>query len=413
MADLFYDRFIGDGVTDVPLSSHVPTRPLASGATAWEYTGAAADYRIRDYHMLTCSSAFDGQVARINAAFDHTRLEIWANLFKLGVDNVSDTIYFCFFVPNTAIGSYTNISYLRIGLARTGTGGVRGGVQWVDAAGVVTTLATGRDFSFPLQSGPRRIFATVVEDVVSLYAAESDGALHATLLVRARVPSALMVAGNDHIGLILTSGNDAAGTALIDLTVRDQVADMVPFPFRFNWPMQEQYAYLTDVLTADDGSEQRIAVRNPALPRRVFRKPLATFTRDETEHLMALLFGSNPMTVWVPEWWNAAVVSVNVVIGDTVVNVLDSADREYNAVDDLTGPPKYVLLWTAPDTWEIHVVEIVSATSIQFYWATIHAFTKGVTYILPLAAARLPESVDVVRPARHMAETELEFLVDA
>src|SRR5688572_17722889 len=103
MADLFYDRYIGNLVSDVDLSAHAPTQPLASGVTAYEYTGAQTDYQIRGYSVLACASAFDGQVARLNAAFDHTRLEMWANLYKLGVDDVSDSFKFCFFVPDTAI----------------------------------------------------------------------------------------------------------------------------------------------------------------------------------------------------------------------------------------------------------------------------------------------------------------------
>jgi len=418
MSDLLYDLFTGNAVGSfVNVSSHVPTRPYASGVTAWEYTGAQTDYMIGDFTLGTFTTLFSdgavtGQVARLNAAFDHTRLEMWANLYKFTVDNVSDSMYFCFFVPNTAIASYTNISYIRAGVVRIGAGSIRPSIQWVNAAGTPATLATGRAISFPVGTR-RRLFATVVEDVISLYDAETDGGLHATLICRARVPSALMVAGNDRVGLILTTGNAAGGTGIFDLHIRERIADMVPIPFRFNWPMQEQFSFLTDVMVGDDGQEQRIGVRNPDLPRRMLRANLTTLERDHTEHLMALLFGSNVMTVWPPLWWNASVVSANVAIGDQFISVQDATNREYNAVDDLTGPAQYVLLWSAPDTWEIHIVELVGANSFQFYWPTIHTFLAGTSFVLPLVGARLPESVDVLRHARHMAEADLEFLVDA
>lgn len=414
MAELFYHRFIGDLATDVNLSDTTPTNVYDSGATGWEYTGDQSDYRIRDYSVLTCSAAFDQQVARLNAAFDHTRLEMWSNTFKLGVDNAADNLWFAFFVPNTAIGTFDNRVYLRVGISRIGIASIRSSIQWVQSDGTVTTLATGRAISYPLNS-QLKLFATVDSAlaIASIYVAESDGAMAARLIGRATIPSAVMVAGNDRVGVVLTSSNPAGGTGLIDLHIRDAEADMVPFPFRFNWPMQEGYGFLTDVLTADDGTEQRVAVRNPDKPRRTFRLPLVTIDRDDTEQLLALVFGSNLMTVWVPEWWNACVLSANTAIGATTLPVADTTNREFNTSDDLTEPARYILIWSAPDTWEIHIVDTTGPTNVNPYWPTLKAWTAGTTFILPIYPAHLGESVEVLRHARHMAEAELEFLVDA
>ncbi len=182
-----------------------------------------------------------------------------------------------------------------------------------------------------------------------------------------------------------------------------------PFPFSFNFPIQEGFDFLTDVITADDGSEQRVAVRNPERPRHRIKATVVAFDRDEAQHLEALLFGWNRFTYGVPMWQDAMVLSVNAEAGDTELTVTDTAGRDLaqRLVDEEDVP---CLIWRAHDDWEPFLLASLDATTLTARDPIAGDWTKQQTLIVPLQLMLLPEEVEITRAARATAQVTLEFI---
>jgi len=411
MADLFRDRPIGNGYepgtghdTDY-LVNHVPTDPLASGVNGWEYNAAADRFRLYNFNGIL-GWGTTPTVARLDAGFDHTQLEIWTPLLKSVIDNVSDSMRIAFFVPDDPIGTYDDRRYLRAGVHRIGNYGVRAAIEWVKADGSVEVRASGWDIGFP-PSTFWRIFTTVVGDVCSVYAADNDAGYNALLLCRARVPPTLMSSGQNRIGLLSSSGNPAAGTVLKEYNVRTlTVKPAIPFPFRPVWPQEEVYRFDTDILVTAAEEEQRRAIINPDLPRRGARYRVMVNRQDYSARLLNLLHGTNPRRYLAPLWWNAVRVESAIAVGGMGFDTAATNGRELDL-------GRYALLYTSPEKWELVAVQTINPTSIVFWWPTLDAFPAFGTYLVPLRPGVLPPTIDVDRTSAYIGEVDLDFLLDA
>lgn len=196
---------------------------------------------------------------------------------------------------------------------------------------------------------------------------------------------------------------------LEDLTLPYSGTVLRPFPFLFNLPIRETFEFLTDVITANDGTEQRIAVRNPARPRHGIGATLVCFERDEAQHLEALLFGWNRYTYGVPMWQDAMRLTVAAGEGDTELTVDETTGRDL--VQRLTDEEDVpMLLWRAHDDWEPFLLAEAAGTTITARDPLAGDWTKGDTLVVPLQLMLLPESVEIQRPARAAATASLEFV---
>ncbi len=181
-----------------------------------------------------------------------------------------------------------------------------------------------------------------------------------------------------------------------------------PFPFWFNPPINESWQYMTNVITADDGTEQRVAVRNPARPRHVITANVVAFERDEAQHLESVLYGWNRYTYGVPQWQDEMVLTASCAPDDTSVTVDDTTGRDLaqRLVDEEDVP---VMLWKAHDDYEVVLLAAVDDdTTLSFVGPVARDWPVG-TKVLSLQLMVLPAQVEIQRPARAMALATLEF----
>lgn len=176
----------------------------------------------------------------------------------------------------------------------------------------------------------------------------------------------------------------------------------IAFPFDWNpgdGPYRKRRDYRTGVITADDGTEQRIKHRRR--PARTYAYPLLSLTGSESALLSSLLHDGVRQFA-VPLWTDASTLTADKSIGATFLSVASTTDREVGA---------YLMLWASASNYELVTA---SGSGPSF---TISALTKAWpagTLVVPCHPGRLTHPLAVGRPfnrgARLAVEFELEVL---
>jgi hypothetical protein len=181
-----------------------------------------------------------------------------------------------------------------------------------------------------------------------------------------------------------------------------------PFPFRYEFPVTEGFEFLTDIITAADGSEQRIAARDPLRSRLLITCHVIALERDEYQHLQALLFGWNTFLYGVPLWMHATQLAADVVAGDVDLPVDDASGRDLDArlaaEDDVP-----VLVWRRHDEWEPALLSARASNTLTIRDGLTRDWPAG-TFVIPLMTMYCQDAVSIKRQARGIAEVDLEFV---
>ena len=191
---------------DEDLNGRAITDPGVTGITGWECDPADAYFRVATYGQILPAAATTagGNVARLDAPLDHTKLAIAIDVYRRAIDNTADSCSAVLHAPGTPIGSWNYRDHAQLGFIRESANTVTGQIAWVDAAGTYTALAAAPGISFPDSTGLRFI-AEVLTDPVSgngtfnLYTADYGSDANLTLVATAAVPAAIQA--NDYVGL--------------------------------------------------------------------------------------------------------------------------------------------------------------------------------------------------------------------
>lgn len=207
---------------------------------------------------------------------------------------------------------------------------------------------------------------------------------------------------------------DVVGPALIDALYSFSFAAQTPtlrvigrrvevFAHAPNWshPVTESYEWLTDIITARDGSEQRIGLRG--VPRRGLSYTLNTGEQHESNRLDTLLLGFQSRQFAVPVWTDAQCLASALAAG--------SASVACNTVGYEFAPAGLVMLWSAHDKNETLEIATVSGSGLTFASTTLHAWPAGAT-LVPLRFGRLPRAQRLERLTDRHYEARVEFAFD-
>lgn len=167
-----------------------------------------------------------------------------------------------------------------------------------------------------------------------------------------------------------------------------------------NWdePVRERLAWLTDVLLAEGGIEQRIGLR--AAPRRALEYALLTRDRHETNRLETLLVGWQARLFAVPVWTEYQALAADLPAASLSLSVA-TADYEF-AANGLA------LLWRAHDDYEAVEIDSVGGSSLTLKAATLSAWPAG-TRVYPVRLARLPSQQKFTRETAHHLRGSVAF----
>jgi hypothetical protein len=174
---------------------------------------------------------------------------------------------------------------------------------------------------------------------------------------------------------------------------------VVLFSFAPDWsrPLVERLEWLTDVLRAYGGAEQRIQLR--IIPRRSFEMQFL-LDGHKTQLFDALLYGWQARVFAVPVWTDPHQLALEEPAGATVINV-DTAHRDYHA-DGL------LILWRDYLTHEIAEIANVGASSVTLKRGLSQSWPAG-TRVYPGRLGRLPASVSIKKPTAALNIAILRF----
>ncbi|KVW96176.1 hypothetical protein [Thiobacillus denitrificans] len=170
-----------------------------------------------------------------------------------------------------------------------------------------------------------------------------------------------------------------------------------------NWaaPVTEKLNWLTDVMLAQGGIEQRVGLRDA--PRRALAYDLATLDRHQTNVLETMLLGWQARLWAVPVWTDAQNLAADLAAGSLAIPATTS-DYEF-AADGLA------LLWAAHDRHEAVEVASVGGASLTLKTATVAAWPAG-TRLYPILLGRMPPRQKFTRETGHHLSGGVEFSFD-
>lgn len=160
---------------------------------------------------------------------------------------------------------------------------------------------------------------------------------------------------------------------------------VIVWPFRPNWkqPVTERLEWLTDVLEADDGTEQCIQLRSA--PRRFFEY-LLTASQADKRRLETLLWDWHARVFALPVWTDPGRLSAPVSAGDTVLSIpTDNLDYHDGGL---------AVLISDTATYEALEIQTVASGSITLVRPLLNNWPAG-TRIFPARTARLADSQEL------------------
>ena len=176
------------------------------------------------------------------------------------------------------------------------------------------------------------------------------------------------------------------------------------FPFDPDWsePVRERRIYLTNILPAYDGTEQRVRLRKA--PRLLISYRLVSMQTRETAALHALLWGNSKFTV--PLWQDAQPLVADAAGGSGSISVTTTGRRF--AAGGLAA------IWRDPFTHEIVTIASVSSGALTLDGATTLGWTAdGRTIVMPARAGVLELAAAIGIASPTATQSPFSFLCEA
>jgi hypothetical protein len=161
------------------------------------------------------------------------------------------------------------------------------------------------------------------------------------------------------------------------------IGQLQVWPFKPNrtTPITETLDWLTDVIVAYRGDEQRIGLR--AKPRRSFEYASRT-SGSNSQRLGNILWGWQSKPFALPIWNNRGELSSSESVGSSVLDVITS-----NLGFSDGG---FALIFSTPSSYELVQINGVTTTELSLVSPTTAAWSAG-SHIYPVDVARLPLAV--------------------
>jgi hypothetical protein len=185
------------------------------------------------------------------------------------------------------------------------------------------------------------------------------------------------------------------------LTITEKGLQLAIWPYRINWDSKpvDSYEWLTDVLTAYSGKEQRRSIRTA--PRRTLEYSYLLQSENTVVH--DLLLGSRQaISFAVPAWLDKVRLSTKAEAGDTVLQV----DSNPYALT----PDGLAIIYLNERLYEVVRVEGSSISEINLTGSVQYDWPAGAS-VYPLQIAHMETSVPVTRYTDSVLSGQVSFKI--
>lgn len=175
------------------------------------------------------------------------------------------------------------------------------------------------------------------------------------------------------------------------------------WPFVPNWsePFIESLDYLTDVIPAFDGGEQRIELRTN--PRRIFEFNI-TVKGLASSLLSNILWSSQNKPFALPLWHEKSTLSDNATSGTNVLTL------DTDGLSLVEGG--LVIVFNGVDSFEVVEVDSFDSGSITLVDNLVNTWVIGIT-VYPVLAAYMPQSISRRMLTNAVGEFVVQFNAEA
>lgn len=182
-------------------------------------------------------------------------------------------------------------------------------------------------------------------------------------------------------------------------------SDLPVFSFRNNWrePMTERLAFLTDVLRAAEGAEQRRSLR--PTPRRTFEVDLL-LTGPERTFWDLFVNRLSKGDIVAPLYWEVVTLTTATVAGTTDRIAFDTSYREWQYHEGRLA----ILVGASALDYEVVEIAGVDANGVDLAEPTVRAWPRG-TKLLPLRRCFAEQIGQVRQPSAAVASVTLQMRV--
>lgn len=169
------------------------------------------------------------------------------------------------------------------------------------------------------------------------------------------------------------------------------------FPFEPDWErgVKESVEYMTKVLTARTGMEQRYRLRH--IPRRKLSFDILP-TDGEVQAFDTMLWSGQGKIFGVPWWPDGVRFSGSIAAGTTSI-AIDTTNRLFKLAP-------LVMVWQSPSLCEVQTVQSVTGSVVNCS-ALANSYTNPL--VLPVFQGRLESTQDVTRIVRGVSQASLKF----
>lgn len=180
---------------------------------------------------------------------------------------------------------------------------------------------------------------------------------------------------------------------------------LYPWPFQPNgaYDLVERYGYLSEVLRARNGAEQRRALRRTASGGVSFTCTL--LEARELQHAAALLEALAGQRIGVPLWQYGQRLSADCPEGSEALPA-DTATVPFYA-------DGAAMLWRSPWLWELVWISSVESGSLSLASPLASSWSAGVTLLIPVVAGYLRDREELTRFSVSAGDVAFEFDVPA
>jgi len=159
---------------------------------------------------------------------------------------------------------------------------------------------------------------------------------------------------------------------------------VLPFTLIPQQGIKENWSWLTDIITAQSGREQRNSLR--AIPRQTFTYVYRynDAADDRNIKLENFVWNNTPARIAVPVFIDGTELSADVTTGDTVLNVVSTSNRDFRS-----GSDGAYMIFQDEDTFEVQQITSFTATTITG-GITLNSWPAG-TKVYPIRFCQISQ----------------------